>query len=278
MHNKTNIALKTLGPRSSYLITTLYERNKHIFRLKDVQNILHIGKFYSRVFVRKLVNKGIVTRLKPGLFILVPFELGKEHEYTGNPFLIAHEIMGGKGYYLSHGTAMEIHRMVTQPQLVVYVTVFKQRKSVNAHGIELRFITTYKQHFWGIDTHWATKQEKVKVSDLERTIIDGLKEPQYCGGVTEVAKGFWMRHQDINIKRLVEYAVKIDTGAVIRRLGYLLELYKIGTPENLEFLRSRLTESYARLDPHLPAEGDYIRKWRLQLNVSPEELLSVVRT
>ena len=151
----------------------------------------------------------------------MPFELGKVNKYTGNPLLIAREIMGEKEYYLSHGTAMEIHGMVTQPQLIVYATVLKQRKSVNAHGIELRFITTYKKHFWGIDDYWATKQEKVKVSNLEKTIIDGLKEPQYCGGITEVAKGFWIRHQDMEINRLVEYAVKIDMGAVVRRLGYL---------------------------------------------------------
>lgn len=278
MRNKTNIIPKTLGPKASYLITTLYERNKHIFRLKDVQAILKIDKFYSRIFVRKLVNKGIVTRLKPGLFILVPFELGKEREYIGNPFLIAHEIMSGKGYYLSHGTAMEIHGMLTQPQLIVYVTVLNQRKSIYIHGTEFRFITTYRKHFWGIDDYWVTKQDKVKVSNFEKTIIDGLKEPQYCGGITEVAKGFWIRHQDINIDRLVEYAVKIDIGVVIRRLGYLMELYKIGTSENLEILRSRLTESYVRLDPHLPSEGKYLRKWRLQLNVFSEELLSIVRT
>jgi len=33
-----------------------------------------------------------------------------------------------------------------------------------------------------------------------------------------------------------------------------------------------------RLDPLLPSEGKFLRKWRLQFNVSPQELLSVVRT
>jgi len=124
----------------------------------------------------------------------------------------------------------------------------------------------------------VTKQEKVRVSDLERTIINGLKQPEYCGGLTEVAKGLWIRHQDINMRQLIKYAVKIGIGAVIRRLGFLLELYKIGTPEDWELLGSYLTETYVRLDPFLPSEGKFLRKWRLQLNVSPEELLSVVRT
>jgi len=61
--------------------------------------------------------------LKPGLFILVPFELGKERKYLEEPLLVAREIVGGKGYYFSHGAAMQIHQMLTQPQLLVYASV-----------------------------------------------------------------------------------------------------------------------------------------------------------
>jgi len=273
-----NNKLKTLGPQAAHLVVTLYEQNKPIFRLKEVQKILRLDEVSSRNFIRKLVNRGVVTRLKPGLFILVPFELGKEAEYIGNPFVVAREIMGGKDYFLSHATAMEIHGGITQPQLVVFITALKPRRSITSMGIEFRFIHNQKKYFFGISDHWVTKQEKVRVSDLERTIIDGLKQPEYCGGLTEVAKGLWMRQQDVNINRLISYAIKIGVGVVFRRLGFLLELYKIGTSEDREILSLHLTETYVRLDPLLPPEGKFLRKWRLQLNVSPEELLSVVRT
>ena len=273
-----NNKLKTLGPQAAHLVITLYEQNKPIFRLKEIQKILHSDEASSRNFVRKLVNRGVATRLKPGLFILVPFELGKETEYIGSPFVVAREIMGEKDYFLSHATAMEIHGGITQPQLVVYVTTLKPHRSVTILGIEFRFIHSQKKYFFGIGDHWVTKQEKIKVSDLERTIIDGLKQPEYCGGLTEVAKCLWMRHQDVNINRIISYAIKIGVGAVIRRLGFLLELYKIGTSEDWEILSSHLTETYVRLDPFLSSEGKFLRRWRLQLNVSPEEFLSVVRT
>lgn len=272
-----NNKLKTLGPQAAHLVTTLYEQNSPVFRLKEVQKILRLGEASSRNFVRNLVNRGVVTRLKPGLFILVPFELGKESEYIGNPFIVAREIMSRMDYYLSYATAMEIHGMVTQPQLVICITTLKSRRPINVLGIEFRFIHSQRKFFFGLSEHWVTKQEKVKVSDLERTIIDGLKQPEYCGGLTEVAKGLWMRHQDVNIARLIKYAVKTDVGAVIRRLGFLFELYEIGNVEDWELLRSYLSETYVRLDPLLPSEGKFLRKWRLQLNVSPEELLSVVR-
>ncbi|MGO9268950.1 MAG: type IV toxin-antitoxin system AbiEi family antitoxin domain-containing protein [Terriglobia bacterium] len=71
--------------------------------------------------------------------------------------------------------------------------------------------------------HWVTKQETIDISDPERTIIDGLRQPDYCGGVTAVAQGLWMRHRDMQVAKLVDYALRFGIGAVIRRLGYLLE-------------------------------------------------------
>lgn len=269
---------KTLGSKAASLITSLYEERRPIFRLKDVQNILNISNPSATNFVRKLVNRGIASRLKPGLFILVPFELGKEHEYLGEPLLAAREIVAGKNYYFSHGTAMQIHQMQTQPQLLVCASVLKPRRPVHVLGTEFQFIHTPKKYFFGVIDHWATKEARVKVSDPEKTVIDGLRQPDYCGGLIEVAKGLWMRHQNMDPDRLIEYAKKTEVGAVIRRLGFLMELYQIGTAKNLEALHPMITEAYMRLDPLLPAGGKFLRRWRLQLNVSPEELLAVVRT
>lgn len=276
---RTNsVSLKTLGPQAAKLVTTLHERGRLVFRLQDVREITALPESSARSFIRKLVDRGVATRLKPGLFVLVPFELGKERQYLGSPLIVAREIMAGDAYYLSHGTAMEIHGMLTQPQLVVTVTTPKPRRSLTTLGVQFRFVRCQRKHLFGLTEHWATKQEKVIISDLERTIIDGLKQPEYCGGLTEVAKGLWIRHEDMKVDRLLDYANRIGVGAVLRRLGFLLEIYELAEVQKLEFLRKRLTATYVRLDPVLPAEGKRLRRWRLQLNVEPEELRAVVRT
>src|ERR1017187_8207324 len=89
-----------------------------------------------------------------------------------------------------------------------------------------------------VATHWITKQEAVRTSDLERTPIDGLRQPEYCGGIAEVAKGLWMRRDDLKTSRVVEYALRLRLGSVIRRLGYLLDLYRLAPELELERLRS----------------------------------------
>ncbi len=270
--------LKTLGPLAASLVTTLHERNKNLFDIGEVKAITGLSDASARSFARSLVDRGVVARLKPGLFILVPFELGKETQYMGHPWLVAKALVGGDVYYLSHGTAMEAHQMITQPQLVVYVSTPNPKRTRSIMGTEFRFVRCAKKRIFGIEEHWATKQDKVSVSDIDRTIIDGLKQPEYCGGITEVAKGLWMQREKISPDRLVEYALRLNIGAVIRRLGYLLDLYEIGTDKTAKALSDQLTNTYVPLDPILPNQGKHLHRWRLRLNVEPEELLSVVRT
>jgi len=275
---KDNSQLKTIGPRLAFLVAELYEQQKTVFSARDVEAISELNTNSAKGLVHRLVGKGLATRLKPGLFILVPSELGHERDYLGDPYIVAAEIAGGPDYYISHASAMDIHQMVTQPQLVVYTTITQSIRPRSILGTEFRFVRCKQKHFFGTIDHWATKTKKIKVSDLERTVIDGLRQSEYCGGFSEVAKGFWMRRQDMDVKRLVEYALMLDIGAVYRRLGYLLELFETKEDDQLELLRKKLTATYALLDPMLPTEGKFIARWRLRLNVSPEEIEAIIRT
>jgi predicted transcriptional regulator of viral defense system len=272
------IPFKTLGPQAAKLVTTLHEKGRCFFRLGDVRKIAELSPASARSFARKLVDRGVATRLKAGLFVLVPYELGKERQYMANPLLVAREILRGKEYYLSHGTAMEIHGMLTQPQLVVTTSTSLVQRPVTALGVQFRFVHCQRQHLFGLTHHWVTKQEKVCVSDLERTILDGLKTPHLCGGVTEVARGFWMRRNDIQVDRLVAYTKRLGVGAVAQRLGFLLETYELGTSKHRESLLRMVTRAYVRLDPVLPATGKFLHRWHLQLNIPMEELHAAVQT
>jgi predicted transcriptional regulator of viral defense system len=269
---------KTVGPRTAQLTTALYDRARTIFTLEDVEEITGLNPASARSLIRNAIARGIVSRLEPGLFVLVPPELGSATEFSGNPYLTARELAGGRDYYISHASAMELHRMVTQPQFVVFTSTARRLRNKSIHGTEFRFVHQKPASLFGIANHWVTKQEAVKISDLDRTIIDGLKHPEYCGGVTEVAKGLWIRRADVKAARLVDYALRLGVGAVIRRLGYLLELYGIAGRADLGRLRPALTDTYVLLDPIMPLEGRYRSGWRLRLNIPVDELMAIRST
>ncbi|MGO9110452.1 MAG: type IV toxin-antitoxin system AbiEi family antitoxin domain-containing protein [Thermoguttaceae bacterium] len=122
------------------------------------------------------------------------------------------------------------------------------------------------------------RSEKVTVSDLERTLLDGLRQPEYCGGVTEVAKGLWIRRAGVDITRLVEYALRLNVGAVMRRIGFLMEVYHLGTTADKERLRGHVTGSFSLLDRVMPPQGNHTARWHLRLNVDPEEIRAMIGT
>jgi predicted transcriptional regulator of viral defense system len=277
MAQENHSGFKTLGPRAAQFVTELHEQHRATFTIADVAMITGLGSASVRSLIRKAEGRGLVTRLKPGLFNLVPFELGRATRHVENPYLIARELVGGQDYFISHGSAFELHRMVTQPQLEITVSTIKRIRPQIVGGYAYRFVQVAADEMFGVTEQWITKQEAVAISDRERSIVDALRSPALLGGITEIAKGLWMTRDTFNVPRVIAYAVELDIAVVQRRLGYLLELYSLADAAALAPLQERLTAGYQRLDPLFPAEGKRTARWRLQLNIEPEELDAVRR-
>ena len=268
-------SLKTLGGQSARLFTELNERRATTFTVADARSILGSNAAAARSLIAKARRRGLVTQLKPGLYNLVPFELGRTATYAGDPYLIARSVVGDAPYFLSHATAFELHRMSTQPHLEIFVSSPKRFRPQTIGGYRYRFVYVPEARFFGASRHWVTKDQSVNVSDLERTVIDGLCRPEYVGGMTEVTRGIWMQREQLQIDHLVAYAVRLGVGAVASRLGFILERYELANAAQLGQLRACLGTSYHRFDPLLPAEGRRNARWRVQLNVALEELDAV---
>ena len=65
------------------------EREKTTFTLRDVEDITGLQGSSARTLILRAERRGLVTRLRPGLYTLVPFELGRATEYIGDPYVIA---------------------------------------------------------------------------------------------------------------------------------------------------------------------------------------------
>ena len=70
----------------------------------------------------------------------------------------------------------------------------------------------------------------------------------------------------------------MDSSAIIGRLGYLMEVLEVGTQSDRDSLKKRLGRAYVRLDPMLLADGKFLARWRLQLNVAAEEIRAILQT
>jgi len=67
--------------------------------------------------------------------------------------------------------------MVTQPQFVIFTSSTKRIPNRTWKGRNSGSFSSSRTIPFGTTKHWVTKQESVEISDLERTVIDGLRQP-----------------------------------------------------------------------------------------------------
>ena len=103
------------------------------------------------------------------------------------------------------------------------------------------------------------------VTDPERTLLDGLSLPQYCGDFSEVLHGFDVRGAGLNLQRIIDYALNLDA-ATVKRLGWVLERQGV-EPSRLERLASLPIKGYRKLDPTGPRRGPCNQRWMIQENL-----------
>lgn len=270
--------LRSLGDVEARLITSLSSKSKGVFTLSDARKATGSSSVAMRKLVHDLTEKKWLIRLTPGKYLIVPFEAGEEGEHTENWFVIAKNLIEPKPYYISHYSALDIHEMVTQPVMTVYISTPIRRIPKEILGATFRFIYVRPKELWGFEDVWVTGSQKVKASDLERTVLDCLDRPDLCGGVSEVAKGIWTKRDEIDYDKLIAYAKKLGRKSIAKRLGFILETYSLGNGKAFAALQEEVTTSYTLLDPSLPVSGRFKSFWKVRANIDPEELIEITKT
>lgn len=223
-----------------------------------------------------MAKRGLLMRVKEGLYYIIPFEQDPE-TFMPDWHLLSQYLVGDAEYYVGYFSALQIHSLTSQPQLKEQIVVNKQIKPSTflVKNIPFQFIYHNEGHFFGNKKTWIDSFNKVQCSDLEKTFIDCLFKPQYAGGITEIAKAIHKAKEKIDYNRLLDYAIRFNSQAVIKRLGFLLELLEIENSviENLQKLR---TNSFVALDPSHPKEGKTIFRWAIQQNIDSNSIRSSI--
>jgi len=269
---------KVLGKTSSRLLTALSSQNTSVFTISEAQEITKTSLVATRNLLSDLVKKNWLVRLVPGKYLIVPLSAGEKAEFSEDWFVIGKNLVEPAPYYFSHYSALDLLQMTSQPIMTVYVTTPKRHRPVKILGATYRFIYSKPDKLWGIEEIWAKPTEKVKVSDLERTIIDCLANPQLCGGITEISKGLWSKRSEVDLPKLVGYIERYGSKAVAKRLGFLLETFKLGGKQIIKDLQEMIGTSFVLLDPSLPASGKRTSRWGLRININPQELKEIIKT
>ncbi|GHT67769.1 hypothetical protein FACS189452_06130 [Bacteroidia bacterium] len=259
------------------LLDKLNEQNKKCFTIDEAYLLLpDVANANIKRMLSNMTQRGLLMRVKEGLYYVIPFEQDAA-TFMPDWHLLAQYLVSEADYYIGYFSALQIHSLTTQPNLKEQIVVNKQIKpsTLLVKEIPFQFVYHNEKHFFGNKKTWIDSFNRVQCSDLEKTIIDCLFKPDYAGGLTEITKAIYKIKEKIDYSKLLEYSKRFDSQAVIKRLGFLLELLEINNPE-IEQLQKLRTNSFVLLEPSYPKEGKTNYRWAIQQNIDTESILSPI--
>lgn len=270
---------KYISTQSNKILTYFNQINQDCFDYSEAENALPgSGKSALKELLSDMVKRGLLMRLKKGLYYIIPYEKDAE-TYMPDWHLVAGHLARGTNYYIGYYSALQIHNLITQPSLKEQIVVAKQMRpsTLKIKDVKFQFIYHNMKHFFGSKKIWIDSFNKVICSDLEKTFVDCLFKPDYAGGIVEIARAIYTSKDKIKFDKLLEYTERFDSQAVIKRLGFLLEILEIETEITKELFKSK-TASYVLLDTELPQSGNLNNRWSIKQNLETETIKSAIYT
>jgi len=265
---------KNISSQSNALLQHFITGNKSCFDVTEAKKVL---PSHSENAIWELLSdmtkRGLLMRVKKGQYYIIPFEQDPRI-FMPDWHLLAECLVKGASYYIAYYSALQLHNLITQPALNELIVVNSQVKpsTVKIKDTNFQFIFHNQKHFFGAKKIWIDSYHKVMCSDLEKTFVDCLFKPGYAGGIAEIGKALYKARP-----KLLEYCKQFDSQAVIKRLGFLLELLKVENPI-IDKLQKLKTDTYIVLDTEMPKEGKRLSRWRVQQNIDSETIQSSIFT
>ena len=258
------------------LVRLLAQSGDRIFttaRARELAPQVGLRDAYVGEALYHLRRNGWITSLRRGLYTLsytVP-GVAPVHEYEVAMALV-------QPAAISHWTAFNHYGLTEQIPWKTFVLTTTEAsvpargttngddadRGYQAGGMWYQFVQTQPERFFGVERIWVG-EARVSITSLERTLLDGLAMPRYCGGFGDIVYAFGEASSRMDVDRMVVDAPKLGV-AVAKRLGWVLETQGIEGP-HLEQLAALPVKGYRKLDANGPGRGTYNGRWMLQENL-----------
>ncbi len=108
------------------------------------------------------------------------------------------------------------------------------------------------------------------MTDRAKSVVDAADRPDLCGGIWQLAQALRGHWAEVEWPKLDEYLIRFASGAVYKRLGYLVETLDLPIPERAERLAG-LADTSDRRDraprSWRTAGGSVCMRWRVRDNI-----------
>jgi len=273
-------------------IVRLFDKHpQKVFDLSGIQSIVDENRVFWRLaksmsysdFVDYLVAK---TKLNKQVF---NFSYRPIVRYVWGGVPLYELLLSLKANsYLTHYTAVYFHDLTEQTPTTIYINVEQERKprpkgtliqeridaafkrptrlSKNvAHyqGRTIRMLNGMHTGNLGVIEMSGPDGETLRITDVERTLIDITVRPEYAGGIHEVLKAFRLAKNKVSINRLAATLKKIDyTYPYHQAIGFYLEKAGVYNKSQLDLMK-KFEIKYDFYLMHEMKDYEYSPQWQL---------------
>src|SRR5215211_5905602 len=137
----------------------------------------------TRATVNSLVQKRLLERIAPGLYLIHPFR-SLSRPRAVSPQVIASALLADEPYYLGGWWAFTHHRLTQQVYgAILDAYISRERRPRRLRTARLVFHVLSRSAFdYGISTV-VIEGTDVRVSDAARTVVDALDYPKTFGNM-----------------------------------------------------------------------------------------------
>ncbi|MDX1917498.1 MAG: hypothetical protein SFT68_05930 [Rickettsiaceae bacterium] len=259
------------------LIYQLNLQGMRVFSTSDVYDLsisLGISRNYVTNLLSNLAQKRAIHHIVKGKYAL------DNNLLSGQPlheFEIASSLSNNGA--IAYISALAFHNLTDQIPSAVYSMSFSLVGNSNTHvkhyvalGGKYIIIKTSSKNHWGIETAFID-EIPFYITNLERTLLDGLERPEYFMGIREVLSAFTIaiNRDKIDVEKICKYALDHGTISLSKRLGFILTkiMQEKGEPaidavKELQKIPSRV---YQKLDILGHRKGKYHKEWMIIENI-----------
>lgn len=246
---------------ANYIIERLFKERAYYFDVRFFSYIVGITSGESSQWFKRLEKKGFIKEVEKGKYLLLGFQ---PQMVLSDPFFAATKIITPS--YVSFWSALNFYGFTEQVPRTVFIASTKRKKDVIFEGNYFKYVKISSHKFFGY------QQEKsgelfYLLAEPEKALIDSLDQPRYAGGMEEIFKCLYNARNEIQIEKLIEYAIIFNNKAVNSRLGYFFDKFGV----NMNKLSHFISNTYVKLDPQKKNSKVWDKKWHINVNMSLEK-------
>jgi predicted transcriptional regulator of viral defense system len=233
---------------------------------RDDVEIMTGNRETAHSIIESYKKKGLIESIRRDLFVAISLETKQP---VSNRYAIASSIASGA--YISHHSAFEYHGLANQVFYEVYVATKTRFREFEYDDITYRYVRS------PFNEGVQVKKDGVRVTDLERTVIDGINDYDRVGGLEELLRCIGAI-PFLDSEKLIVYLQSYDKEILYQKAGYILEHFKTElklTDIVFEVCLSKVPKNKRYLYSNIKNESrSFNNNWSLYV---PMDLLALTR-